>query len=368
MGGLSRGAGGIPAGDVYADVSEAPGRFPRLGKQHRRPGMRVAGGVLAGVLAIVLGVATAVRAQPMGAPVSTTEPAGVLLMPFDLTGGKVSFELVSRPGPSPGGAPISTHWVYYAEDCRHLADVFIELTPQDTVVVDPTRLQSETQSPNPPRNDRAGPVIDLSGERGLVIVTVVVPDGEQLGDQLVGAWTIADTSTGASIGTDAIGIRSGGLPDPAVLSAGGIRIQTFDPQTLDASRILTLAVESGKDGIVPIARPAAAFDGAHVCCDVAFVDDLEIAISMPDYCFACVGFAAITAALAAEGETFLLPSLTTVLSPGFVHLTHCRSANEDGTLSEVGKGDFDQFLFAFHGQMVGPFGTVASGKYEDRLE
>ena len=95
-------------------------------------------------------------------------------MPFDVTTNKASFQIVSRIG---GGDPvIGTHWSYWSKDCRHLADVFICLTHDDTVVVDPTALQGEIQSPNPPTNTKTGPVINLSGELGMVTVTAFTVD------------------------------------------------------------------------------------------------------------------------------------------------------------------------------------------------
>jgi hypothetical protein len=115
-------------------------------------------------------------------------------MPFDVTGDRASFQIASRIGPSLGGAALQTHWVYWSADCRHLVDVFIALTDNDSVVVDPRRLQGQVQAVNPPRNHPVGPVIDVAGERGVVIVTGLAPGGSAT-PQLVGAWTIADPTT-----------------------------------------------------------------------------------------------------------------------------------------------------------------------------
>jgi hypothetical protein len=78
------------------------------------------------------------QAQSMvGTFVTYTEPAGTLVMPFDSTTGHRSFEIVTRVTGSPNGAPVATHWSYWASDCSHLADFFVCLTSNDTTVVDP---------------------------------------------------------------------------------------------------------------------------------------------------------------------------------------------------------------------------------------
>ena len=69
---------------------------------------------------------------------------------------------------------MATHWSFWSESCDHLADVFICLTPRDTVVVDPTALQGQIQ--NGQDNTNTGPVINLSGEKGFVTVTAFDAD------------------------------------------------------------------------------------------------------------------------------------------------------------------------------------------------
>jgi hypothetical protein len=276
-------------------------------------------------------------------------------MPFDATPGRASFALVSRIGDDLAGEPVRTHWVFYAESCRHLADVFIQLTPDDTVVVDPTRIQGQVQSKAPPSNEPVGPVVDLSGERGVVFVTAEAPNGSPSG-QLVGGWTLADLGTGTGFGGDALGLGAS-LPDPALLD-GGLAIQAFDPASLQASIVVLLGVEETAAGFRPITRALA--DAGSVCCDVRFTDTLEQSVSLPQFCFGCAGFTS----LLGEGEDApLLPPGTVAGSAGFVLLDTCVTADEDGTPVPLGTGSDPQFLFAFHGQAVGTFGVVATGKY-----
>ena len=68
-------------------------------------------------------------------------------MPFDVTGEHASFMLVSRDRRTSNGRAVDTHWVFYSADCAHLADLSIGLTENDTIVVDASRIQSQTQEP-----------------------------------------------------------------------------------------------------------------------------------------------------------------------------------------------------------------------------
>jgi hypothetical protein len=313
-------------------------------------------------VALVVALGAIAHAQQLPEPPSQVDPAGVLVMPFDVTANHASFELVSRIGRSATGGAVRTHWVFWSADCRHLADVFISLTPRDTVVVDPTRLQGQVQVEDPPENRPQGPVVDLSGERGIAIVTAFDEQGV-IAPEIAGAWTIGDTRTLASYGTDAAGVsRDGSLPGPELL-AGGVAVQTFNPHLLEGSQAILIGVQASGGEVTPITRASDALGGAHVCCAATVSDNLEFGVSIPDVCFACATFAPITAALAADGESSLLPPQVDLASSGILQLSNCRSGNADGSVSPLGEGDAEQILIAYHGQVVGPFGVVLSGRY-----
>ena len=305
----------------------------------------------------------------LGGTVTRTEPAGTLIMPFDSTSGKASFQRVVRTGGATTGGAISTHWVYWAADCKHLADVFICLTPRDTVVVDPTALHAEVQVGN--ENQVVGPIIDLSGKRGLVVVTAyqtdtgangkgchVADNATPLDGVITGSWTIANTKTNTGYGADAIGLTTTGvLPNPAVLADVGIRIPTYDPETLTDSAVIVLPVRyPGGSGV--FANEVGPLKG--VTCDNTFIDNLEAAASLPTRTFSCVGFNPISAATAVEdGDDPIIPPTFALNSSGFLEMSNCRTSS--GPLS--GK----RFIFAFHAEAVGPFGTVVAGKYTNLL-
>jgi hypothetical protein len=298
-------------------------------------------------------------------------------MPFDATRDRKSFQLVSRIG---GHAPLATHWSYWSQDCRHLVDVFVCLTPNDTKVMDVNAIQAESATVNPPANHTIGPVGDLTGERGVTIVTAYDADLGQSGREcrphtpprpsseraLVGSWTIADTASNAASGSDALGIATDAFPDKFQL-AGGLSIMTFSPETLTSSEVILMGVQTASGAGAfrdlepgPISAPMP--DGAHVCCDADFVDNLEVSVSLPNVCFACVGFYPVSAEQAEPDEVPLIPPTTSVTTSGVLELTNCTTAADDGQSAPLGE-DRPQALFAFHLQAAGPFGAAVSGKY-----
>lgn len=299
-------------------------------------------------------------AQPV---VSTDlQPAAVLVMPFDVTADHASFLLVSRVGDTVFKPAVTTHWVFYSADCGHLADLAIGLTENDTIVVDPTRIQSQTQQPGTPVNESHGPVVDLTGTRGVAIVTVQAPPGVSP-VQLIGSWTIADRAAGTAFGANAVGFASTALPDASVLTSEGLVIPTFDPAALDTSQVIVVGLEQQGDSIVPIGRPSDGLGGAHVCCNAQITDTLESIVSVPDVCFACALFAPVAPTRVPSADPPVVPLASSPTSAGMVVLRACRTAGVDGRPVPLGSGDAPQFLVAFHGQAVGPFGVVTAGKY-----
>jgi hypothetical protein len=288
-------------------------------------------------------------------------PAAVLVMPFDVTQDHSSFMVVSRIGDTVAGPAVTTHWVFYAASCDHLADLAIGLTENDTIVVDAAHVQGQTQEPGSPVNESHGPVIDLTGERGIVIVTVQPPPGVSP-VQLIGSWTIANRSVSSAFGGNAVGLTSFVLPDPGLLAAAGLVIPTFDPSTLDTSEVIIAGLERQGDSIVPIGRPSAALGGAHVCCNTAITDTLETIVSVPDVCFACALFAPIAPTRLPSPDPPIVPAASAPASAGSIVLRACRSAGADGLPAPLAS-DVAQFLVAFHGQAVGPFGIATAGKY-----
>jgi hypothetical protein len=317
---------------------------------------------LIALVGLLVGTGSDALAQPVG-ELSGVQPSAVLVMPFDVTTNHTSFMTVSRIGASFGSIAVDTHWVFYSADCSHLADLSIVLTDNDTIVVDASRIQSQRQDPGVPENVPRGAVVDLSGQRGIVTVTVRPPPGVSPA-QIVGAWVIGDLAASVAFGTDAVGFPSFTLPDPSVFAGLGLMIPTFDPGTLDTSQVIVIGLEQQGDSLVPIARPSAALGGAHVCCNAAFSDTLETIVSVPDVCLACALFAPIAPTRRPNDDPPVLPLASSPTTAGLLYLSACRSAGQDGLPAPLGQGGFSQYLVAFHGQAVGPFGVVTSGKYD----
>lgn len=307
-------------------------------------------------------IAAVLPARAQTTSLTDLQPAAVLVMPFDVTADHSSFMVVSRIGETVNGQAVDTHWIFYSADCAHLADLSIVLTENDTIVVDATHIQSQSQEPGTPINVQHGPVVDLSGARGIVTVTAQPPPGVSPA-QLIGSWTIADRAVGAAFGTNAVGFTSFAFPDATTLAMEGLAIPTFDPGMLDTSQVIIIGLEQQGDSITPIARPSAGLWGAHVCCNAAITDTLENVASVPDVCFGCALFAPIAPTRLASADPPVVPLASSPSSAGMVVLNACRSAGQDGKPAPLGAGGFSQYLVAFHGQAVGPFGVVTSGKY-----
>jgi len=304
-------------------------------------------------------------------------PASTLIMPFDTTVNHASFQIVTYVGVEFPAVEV-THWSYWAEDGRHLTDVFVCMTDRDTKVMDPRRVQGETQHSFPPRNVGMGEPVDLTGERGIVIVTAFEPvfgnlpiscgtvstDGV-LPKRLLGGWVIANTATNAAFGGDAFGMTPNSLPDAAVFLEAGIRVSVLNPESLGDSAVIFLTSETsagvfGSSELGPIQRARA--DGPRVCCSVAFTDDLEMTVSLPDVCFDAAAFRPISDRQAGNSEIPIIPPTESIAAPGTLRVGACQVADEEGGTVPLGTS-FEQFLFVIHGQSLGPFGFATNGKY-----
>jgi hypothetical protein len=307
---------------------------------------------LALVSAIVIGSAGTSSAILFDDGFSYTQPAAELVMPFDAREGKASFLIVSNINgtSSFGGAQITTHWTFWSETCDELADFSVCLTLNDTVVIDPTNARAIG-----PDNSEIGPLINLSGERGLVTVTAyetnnVCGDFSQTGavlvdDAIVGAFTFADTSVSYAFGNDAFGLgldvtgTSVVLPDSSVI--GSYNIQTFDPTSVEASVVVLSHLREQSVGQVEPSNAAIRFA-------TTFIDINEIPTSLPDQTVGCVKFT--TVSTPDGGPAGLIPATIDVTTSGIVKLD---------PVSGFGPADY---LYGIIGQAVGPFGASTSAK------
>ncbi|HEY8516876.1 MAG TPA: hypothetical protein VIS07_15310 [Candidatus Binatia bacterium] len=310
---------------------------------------------LAMASAFVLGTAGTSSAQILPLveeDFSHIQPAAQLVMPFDATEGKESFLIVSNiGGTSPAGGPqITTHWTFWSSNCNELANFSICLTLNDTVVVDPTNARAIG-----PDNSEFGPVINLTGQRGLVTVTAyetnnVCGDFSSTGAQLidnaiVGTFTFADTSVGYAFGNDAFGLGLDVTGTRVELPESGIvdsfNIQTFDPTSVEASVVVLSHLREQPVGQVEPSNAAIRFA-------TTFYDINEIPTSLPDQTVGCVKFTTVSSE--PGGPAGLIPANINVTTSGIIRL------------EPVAGFTPTSYLYGIIGQAVGPFGASSSTK------
>lgn len=315
--------------------------------------MRLEGRILttlmtAGALCFGIGSAQAVVFDDQ---YSLTQPAAELVMPFDVKEGKASYLLVSYPdATSSGASQISTHWVFWGDNCRELADVSICLTLNDTIVVDPRDITSVGA-----KNEKLGPKVNLDGEHGLVTVVAYSTDAEcspfsrtgaKLKDSaIVGTFTLADTVGGYSFGNDAFGLFLRAPQGDAVRLPDGsdvdrYALQTLNPEPDDVVSLVILGHLIEADSIVKPTTTQARFFAS-------FYDTLEVNTSLPDVVVGCPVFRPI-----AKGPTALIPDFVSISSSGILSLT------------PQPRLDDDSYLFGIVGQALGTFGASSHVKVE----
>lgn len=314
--------------------------------------MRLEGRILTTLMtagALCLGIGSA-QAIVFDDQYSLTQPAAELVMPFDATAGKSSFLLVSNPDAvSLSASQVSTHWVFWGQNCRELADVSICLTLNDTIVVDPRDITSVG-----PDNEKLGPTVNLDGQRGLVTVVAYETDADcspffrtsatLKNSAIVGTFTLADTDAGYSFGNDAFGLFLTDSGDAVRLPDGSdvdrYALQTLNPEPEEVVSLVILGHLTEADGIVKPTSSQARFFAS-------FYDSLEVNTSLPDVVVGCPVFRPI-----AKGTTALIPDFVTVSSAGILSLT------PEPSLSD------SSYLFGIVGQALGTFGASSRIKVD----
>jgi hypothetical protein len=319
-------------------------------------GMSKVGLVAFAGLVSLLGVSAA-DAIIDDADTSYTQPSNTLVMPFDVTDGKATFMVVSNTaGTSPEGdaelLAVTTHWTWWSESCDYLADAWICLTLNDTVVVDPHNVVDVDES-----NQSSASGTDLSGNRGLVIVTAYATDATCSGGlakgytmvdhAIVGTYTFADIEAEFSYGNDAIGLGLNGSGKPQLPqgTVDQLDVLTFNPSTVDNSTVVFLSLtEMGGSGptVLEIGPNRSTVSGA-----LTMYDNMEVGLSLPDYGVECASFASM------KPGGGLVPSQA-INSSGFLRVKYAA-----GTIG----GATGKFVYGVHGQSVGQFGGSSNFKY-----
>lgn len=273
---------------------------------------------------------------------SYTQPGAELVMPYDTEDGKVSFLVASNIS----SRQVTTHWIFWNETCTEAVNFSICLTPNDTVVVDPRNMQA--QGPN---NELLGPEISLSDVKGVATVIAYEtgdscapfgPESPIADDTIVGAFTFADVTDGYSFGNDAFALGTDGVavqvPEPDLGNDYEFVVQSFNPETVDASLVVLTHLREWSDDTV---RPSA----STIRFSTNFIDTTEIPTSLPDTTVSCTEFYSIA--------DDLIPDTTTISTSGIIRLDP-QSGLTNGT----------DYLYGIVGQSVLAYGASSSVKVE----
>jgi hypothetical protein len=204
---------------------------------------------------IMLAVAVASSAYALRDDPRTawTHPGAALVMPFDSTDGHVSYLTAHNLGSS----KVSSHWSFWDEDGATLAETFVCLTANDTVIVDPTALQSIG-----PDNKGIGSVSSLAGKRGIASVTAFKSDSNctppssagapQIADNaLTGSFSVAELEQDSSYGGNAatFGIQNGIVALPT-RELDHIDLESWAPSKVTKSQVILIALRE-QAGSIP---------------------------------------------------------------------------------------------------------------------
>lgn len=286
---------------------------------------------------------------------SYTQPSAELVMPYDTLNNdllppspaRVTFLTVSNVS----DRQVSTHWIFWSEDCAEVVNFSICLTPNDTVVVDPRDMGAMNAA-----NERIGPDISLEDVRGVATVIAYETDDNCspyssttpiAGESIVGSFTFADIDAGYSFGNDAFGLgtdSSGAVqvPEPDIGEDNfEFAIQTFDPTSVPNSlAVLTHLTEASDNTVRPAASGSLRFF-------TSFVDTVEIPTSLPDTTVRCTEFYTI------DEDNPLIPAATTVETSGIIRLQPA-----------AGLTPGEDYLYGIVGQAAGSLGASSSLKVE----
>ena len=310
---------------------------------------------------LVLALATSATAQT---PVSEVLSAA-LVAPFDQSEGHKTYLTAHGGGafsPSTGVPAVLTHWTFWSDSCQHLANFSVCLTQDDSVVIDVSNMGAIG-----PDNERLESRFDLTGYRGLVTVHAYQTDARcrnpaDLGFQLIdraiwGTWSIANTRTNAAAGDR---MQSLNLVDGAVAVPEerfrALDVAFFQPDSLTSSDVVLLVVvENFGDFPGEIGPPQGR---VIVGTQVQACDTQEQCLSLPDLQIGCALFSTLIPSPGAIIPPTLMPG-----SSGFLRLSSPRFVKSDPAITGG-----DLWLYAWHLQQLGAFGTGARGTYLDPLE
>jgi hypothetical protein len=312
--------------------------------------------------ALVLALATSATAQT---PVSEVLSAA-LVGPFDQTQGHKTYVTASSPGafsPSTGIPAVVVHWTFWSDSCAHLADFNTCLTRDDSVVLDVSDMGG-LDAENVPLESR----VDLTGYRGSYTAHAFEADDRcrdpadrgfvLVEDAIAGTWSIANTRSNAAFGDRAQSLRIDpethaiAVPDRKFTA---LDLPFFNPESLQDSEVIILAVVEGFGDLPGEIGPPQG--RVVIATQVKACDTQETCISLPDLQLSCALYSTLIPSAGGLIPETLMPG-----SSGFLRLSSPRFVVSDPAI--VGESTW---LYAWHGQQLGAYGTGSRGTYLDPL-
>jgi hypothetical protein len=312
--------------------------------------------------ALVLALATSATAQT---PVSEVLSAA-LVGPFDQTTGHKTYVTASSPGafsPSTGIPAVVVHWTFWSDSCAHLADFNTCLTRDDSVVLDVSDMGG-LDAENVPLESR----VDLTGYRGSYTAHAFEADDRcrdpadrgfvLVEDAIAGTWSIANTRSNAAFGDRAQSLRID--PDTHAIAVPdrkftALDLPFFNPESLQDSEVIILAVVEGFGDLPGEIGPPQG--RVVIATQVRACDTQETCISLPDLQLSCALYSTLIPSAGGLIPETLMPG-----SSGFLRLSSPRFVVSDPAIV----GD-STWLYAWHGQQLGAFGTGSRGTYLDPI-
>jgi len=312
--------------------------------------------------ALVLVLATSATAQT---PVSEVLSAA-LVGPFDQTQGHKTYVTASSPGafsPSTGIPAVVVHWTFWSDSCQHLADFNTCLTRDDSVVLDVSDMGG-IDAENVPLESR----VDLTGYRGSYTAHAFEADDRcrdpadrgfvLVEDAIAGTWSIANTRSNAAFGDRAQSLRIDpethaiAVPDRKFTA---LDLPFFNPESLNDSEVIILAVVEGFGDLPGEIGPPQG--RVVIATQVKACDTQETCISLPDLQLSCALYSTLV-----PSPGGLIPETLMPGSSGFLRLSSPRFVVSDPAIV----GD-STWLYAWHGQQLGAYGTGSRGTYLDPI-
>ena len=228
-----------------------------------------------------------------------------LVAPFDATEGKTTFLTIYNPECGGENNKCSLHLSFWGENpvegeeefCPHLVDFSTCVTRNDIAVIDVTAMRSQDGN-----QVEVGPVRNVSGDRGIVVVTAYETDEDCtpasldsgiVSTGIAGGFTIASLDSQSAIGSDMVVLDKAEDGNYVNLSDDFLdRVVTssFNPNTLDPTGTYSVVISLAENVGAPAFPGEIGPNGSVFSGSTTLYDNFEVPTSLPDLRTSCVEF------------------------------------------------------------------------------